>query len=37
MTSNEEEMQKLKRENYREYRKRYLNEKMKNTEWYCDV
>ena len=37
MTWNEEEMQKLKRENYGEYRKRYLNEKMKNTEWYCDV
>ena len=31
------DMQKLKRENYAEYRKRYLNEKMKNTEWYCDV
>ena len=32
-----EEMQKLKKENYRECRKIYLNEKMKNTEWYCDV
>ena len=31
------EMQKLKRENYPEYRKRYLNHKMKNTEWYCDI
>ena len=32
-----EEMQKLKRENYPEYRKIYRNQKMKNTEWYCDV
>ena len=32
-----EEMQKLKRENYPEYRKGYLNQKMKNTEWYCDI
>ena len=31
------EMQKLKRENYPEYRKRYLNHKMKNTEWYCEI
>ena len=31
------EMQKLKRENYPEYRKRYLNHKMKNAEWYCDI
>ena len=31
------EMQKLKRENYPEYRKRYLNQKRKNTEWYCDI
>ena len=30
-------MQKLKNENYAEFRKIYLNEKMKNTEWYCDV
>ena len=37
MTWNEEEMQKLKKENYTEYRKKYLNQKMKNTEWYCDV
>lgn len=37
MTWNEEEMQKLKKENYTEYRKKYLNHKMKNTEWYCDV
>ena len=34
---NTEEMKKLKRENYKECRKRCLNEKMKNTEWYCDV
>ena len=32
-----EEMQKLKRENYPEYRKIYRNQKMKNTEWYCDI
>ena len=32
-----EKMQKLKRENYPEYRKRYLNHKVKNTEWYCDI
>ena len=31
------EMQKLKRENYSEYRKIYRNQKMKNTEWYCDI
>ena len=31
------DMQKLRRENYAAYRKRYLNEKMKNIEWYCDV
>ena len=31
------EMQKLKRENYPEYRKIYRNQKMKNTEWYCDI
>ena len=31
------EMQKQKRENYPEYKKRYLNHKMKNIEWYCDV
>ena len=33
----EVDMQKLKKENYAEFRKIYLNEKMKNTEWYCDV
>ena len=37
MTWNEEEMKKLKKENYAECRKIYVNEKMKNTEWYCDV
>ena len=37
MDLNSEEMQNLKRENYAEYRKRYLNEKMKNIEWYSDV
>ena len=31
------EMQKLKRENYPAYRNIYLNQKMKNTEWYCDI
>ena len=30
-------MQKLKRENYAEYRKIYRNQKMKNTELYCDI
>ena len=30
-------MQKLKRENYPEYRKKYLNQKMKSIQWYCDV
>ena len=37
MDLNSEEMQKLKRENYREYRKRYCNQKLKSIEWYCDV
>ena len=37
MTWNEEEMQKLKRENYPEYRKIYRNQKLKSIEWYCDV
>ena len=32
-----EKMQKLKKENYPEYRKRYLNHKMKNTELYCEI
>ena len=31
------EMQKLKRENYVEYRKKYNNNKLKSIEWYCDV
>ena len=31
------EMQKLKRVNYPAYRKIYRNQKMKNTEWYCDI
>ena len=31
------DMQKLKRQNYAVYTKRYLNEKMKSYEWYCDV
>ena len=30
-------MPKLKKENYREYRKMYRNEKLKSLEWYCDV
>ena len=28
---------KTKRENYPEYRKINRNQKMKNTEWYCDI
>ena len=32
-----EEMQKLKKENYREYRRKYLNQKMKSYDWYCDI
>ena len=35
MTWNEEEMKKLKKENYAEYRKIYCKERMKNTKWYC--
>ena len=31
------DMQKLKRENYAEYRKIYRNQKLMNTEWYCGV
>ena len=31
------DMPKLKKENYREYRKMYRNEKLKSLEWYCDV
>ena len=31
------EMQKLKRENYPEYRKIYRNQKMKHTVWYCEI
>ena len=34
---NTEEMQKLKRENYPEYRRKYLNEYLKNTNLYCEV
>ena len=34
---NTEEMQKLKRENYPEYRRKYLHEYLKNTNWYCEV
>ena len=37
MVWNEEEMKKLKKENYPEYRRKYFNEKMKSYEWYCDV
>ena len=32
-----EEMQKLKRENYPEYRRKYLNQYLKSIEWYCDL
>ena len=31
------DMEVLKRENYKEYRKIYCKERMKNTKWYCDV
>ena len=31
------DMQKLKREDYPEYQKKYLNQKMKSIQWYCDV
>ena len=31
------DMEKLKKENYKEYRKIYLNEKMKSYDWYCDT
>ena len=34
---NTEEMQKLKRENYTEYRRKCLNQYLKDIEWYCDV
>ena len=34
---NTEEMQKLKTENDTEYRKIHRNQKVKNTEWYCDI
>ena len=37
MDMKSEEMQKLKKENYREYRKKYLNQKMKSYDWYCDI
>ena len=37
MDMNTEEMQKLKRENYPEYRRKYCNQKLKSIEWYCDV
>ena len=37
MVWNEEEMKQLKREDYQEYRRKYLNEKMKSYDWYCDV
>ena len=31
------EMQKLKRENYPGYRRKYLHQYLKNADWYCDV
>ena len=34
---NTEEMQKLKRENYPEYRRKYLHEYLKNADWYCEA
>ena len=37
MDMNTEEMQKLKRENYPEYRKIYRNQKLKSIQCYCDV
>ena len=31
------DMQKLKKENYAEYRKKYRNQKLHSIEWYCDI
>ena len=31
------EIQKLRRENYAEYRRKYHNNKLHSIEWYCDV
>ena len=31
------EIQKLKKENYAEYRRKYNNHKSHSIEWYCDI
>ena len=31
------EIQKLKRENYSEYGKKYNNNRLHSKEWYCDI
>ena len=31
------EIQKLKKENYAEYRRKYDNHRLYNKEWYCDI
>ena len=31
------DLEQLKKENYKEYRKIYRNQKLKSIEWYCDV
>ena len=31
------EIQKLKRENYAENRKKYNNNRLHSKEWYCDI
>ena len=37
MVWNEEEMKRLKQDDYPAYRRKYRNEKMKSYDWYCDV
>ena len=31
------EIQKLKRENYAEYKKKYNHHRLYNKAWYCDI
>ena len=31
------EIQKLRKENYAEYRRKYNNHKSHSIEWYCDI
>ena len=31
------EIQKLKKENYAEYRRKYNNNRLHSKEWYCDI